>query len=445
MKEPVHILGAGLVGSLLGLSLARKGFDVHVFEKRPDPKIQSYKGGRSINLALSHRGIHALKSAGLFEKIHQDLIPMYGRMIHGELGSLTMQPYGREGQFINSVSRAGLNQVLIQAAQEEGVQIHFDKECTGIDFEAKTITTHQMGKESKHRFEVLFAADGAFSSLRKSMESTGRTKSTLEQMDYSYKELSMPSKMGSYAMAANYLHIWPRKNFMLIALPNPDFTFTCTIFLPSVGTNSFGALQNAEAVHTFFQIHFADVLDLIPDLASQFQDNPTSSLVTVRTFPWATPNTLLLGDASHAIVPFYGQGMNAGFEDVRLLVKDLPAKPNWKNTFDIFQKSRKADVDAIADLALGNFIEMRDKVADERFLAQKNLEKRLNDQFPDDWIPLYSLVTFSDTPYSECLKLGRIQQQIMDTVPDPGDPNLDLGALVEALNESKKVALKASR
>lgn len=445
MKEPVHILGAGLVGSLLGLGLAKKGFDVTVFEKRPDPKIQSYKGGRSINLALSHRGIHALKSADVFERIHQDLIPMYGRMIHTENGTLTMQPYGRKGQYINSVSRAGLNQVLIEAAREEGVHFLFDEECTRVDFEAKTLITQHKGKENQHAYEILFAADGAFSPLRRSMESTGRSTSCLKQMDYSYKELSMPSRMGIYAMEPNYLHIWPRKNFMLIALPNPDSTFTCTLFLPSVGVNSFDSLQHPEAVAVFFQSYFSDVIELIPDLGSQFQQNPTSSLVTVRSYPWATADTLLLGDASHAIVPFYGQGMNAGFEDVRLILNDLPANPDWKTIFDTFEKSRKADVDAIADLALGNFIEMRDKVSDARFLEQKKLEKRLNEEFPEEWIPLYSLVTFSDTPYSECLKLGKIQQSIMDSIPDPGHPDLDLRSIIESLNESKRDGLKAFR
>lgn len=445
MNDPIHILGAGLVGSLLGLQLAKRGFQVRIFEKRPDPERNNYGAGRSINLALSHRGIHALKTAGVFKKIEPILIPMHGRMIHDELGNQSHQPYGEDGQYINSVSRSELNLQLIREARQAGVRFSFDHECESIDVQNKTCSFSHFGKSLEEKYEVLFGADGAFSALRKQLELDKTSTTEIQEMAHGYKELAMAPKTGDFAMAPHHLHIWPRKNFMLIALPNPDRTFTCTLFFSKLGTVSFESLQSEKEIETFFKTYFADVVPLIPDYISQFRSNPTSSLVTVNTYPWTHNHTLLIGDASHAIVPFYGQGMNAGFEDVRLLMEMIDNKPNWVSLFDQFQATRKPNADAIAALAMYNFTEMRDKVADPRFQAQKRLEKKLHEQYPTKWTPLYSLVTFSDTPYSECLALGKLQQQVMDEIEDLNDPELDLVRIVDQLSALKQGDLRASQ
>lgn len=412
MSDKINIVGAGLVGSLLGLRLKQKGFDVTIFEKRSDPRRSDVLGGRSINLALSRRGILPLQDAGVFEKIAPYLIPMKGRMMHDEQGKLTFQPYGKEGEYINSVSRAKLNELLIEAAENEGVQISFDHQCEEVDLSNNELT---FVNGTKSASDLLIGTDGAFSAIRKKMQINDRFNYEQHYIEHGYKELNMDPINGDFGLEPNYLHIWPRGNFMLIALPNADKTFTCTLFFPFEGDPSFNKLQTRNDIKDFFEEYFGDVIPLIPDLVDQFEKNPTSSLVTIKCSPWNKHRSLLLGDAAHAIVPFYGQGMNSGFEDVRLFVEMAEEMNwNWDSILPHYSLTRKKDADAISDLALHNFIEMRDHVGDPAFLKRKKLEAQIQEKFPEEWIPLYSMVTFSDLPYSEALRRGKVQKKVMD-------------------------------
>ncbi len=429
----ISILGAGLVGSLLGAMIRQKGFQVDVYEMREDPRGQSVKGGKSINLALSHRGIKALKHAGVYEQIQDELIPMKGRMMHDQNGELYVQPYGTEGQHINSVTRNGLNKLLISHAEEQGVAFHFGHQCVDVDL-SNTRASFANGKRIET--DILLGTDGAHSMLRQKMEHHGRFNFHQYYIAHGYKELKMEPLNGSFAMEPNYLHIWPRGQYMLIALPNPDQTFTCTLFFPFEGPDSFQTLQEAHQITAFFERSFPDIIDLIPDLVKQFQTNITSSLVTIRTAPWDYHNCLLLGDAAHAIVPFYGQGMNAGFEDCRLFIEWAEKFDyDWQRLLPYFADRRKKDTDAIADLALSNFIEMRDHVADERFLNIKKVEARLQQIYPKKWLPLYSMVTFSDIPYHEALRIGQIQKKVTSQLPEGFDPDeVVLDHLIDQFN-----------
>ncbi|MBR06311.1 MAG: kynurenine 3-monooxygenase [Rickettsiales bacterium] len=432
-KNEISILGAGLVGSLLGSLIKQKGFDVNIYEMRSDLRNQSKDGGKSINLALSHRGIRSLKMAGIYDQIQEELIPMHGRMMHDPNGDVYTQPYGKEGQFINSVSRNGLNKLLINHAEKQGVNFHFEHKCVDVNLDNTSVT---FANGNTIDSEVLIGSDGAYSMLRQKMEQSDRFNFQQYYIEHGYKELKMEPRNGSFAMEPNYLHIWPRGNFMLIALPNPDYTFTCTLFFPFEGTLSFASVKEELEIKSFFETYFSDVIDLIPDYVDQFQKNATSSLVTIRTSPWNYKNSLLIGDAGHAIVPFYGQGMNAGFEDCRLLMEwGEELNYNWEKLLPYFSSKRKPDADAIADLALSNFVEMRDHVADDRFLNIKRVEARLQKEYPDVWLPLYSMVTFSDIPYSQALKTGQIQKQVMNKLPEGFQPEtVDLKPIIEEFN-----------
>ena len=423
MSNQISIIGAGLVGSLLGLCLRKKGFAVNLYEKRDDPRKARSSAGRSINLALSGRGIRPLKEAGVFEKIEPYLIPMHGRMMHDTQGNKTYQPYGKEGQFINSVSRAQLNEVLIETAENEGVHVSFSQKCKSVDFESTSIE-FESGLQVKS--DVLIGTDGAFSVIRKFLQQTDRFNFSQHYIEHGYKELIINPKDGDFALEPNFLHIWPRGNFMLIALPNADKTFTCTLFFPFEGDRSFAKLMTDLQIEDFFQSCFPNVVELIPDLVDQFRRNPTSSLITTKCFPWNRNHTILLGDAAHAIVPFYGQGMNSGFEDVRLFM-EMSEKMgwNWKEILPSYSRARKKDADAISELALHNFIEMRDHVGDPTFLRRKKLETEIQQKFPQDWTPLYSMVTFSHMPYSEALRLGKLQQQVLENYTDHQSPNIE--------------------
>ncbi|MEM6815943.1 MAG: NAD(P)/FAD-dependent oxidoreductase [Bacteroidota bacterium] len=438
MKDSISIVGAGLVGSLLGLFLKQKGFSVDLFEKRKDPREAESTKGRSINLALSRRGILPLEASGVYEKIAPNLIPMHGRMMHDRKGNLTFQPYGKQGQFINSVSRAQLNEMLIQLAEEEGVQFHFNQKCKYVDFDDSTLHFDE-GKEI--RTDLIIGTDGAFSVIRKHLQNTDRFNFSQHFIEHGYKELTIYSINDDFALEPNYLHIWPRGNFMLIALPNNDKTFTCTLFFPFEGPLSFASLRNDEEVITFFEKYFSDTLELIPDLANQFRSNPTSSLVMTKCFPWHKNTTILLGDAAHAIVPFYGQGMNSGFEDVRLFVEEAE-KMNfkWSEFLERYSITRKKDADAISDLALHNFLEMRDHVANPNFLRRKELEAKIQEAYPEEWIPLYSMVTFSDLPYSEALRLGKIQTRILDEFLSDDAKEINFEEIIKKFQTLRKVA-----
>ncbi|MBX2964218.1 MAG: FAD-dependent monooxygenase [Cyclobacteriaceae bacterium] len=426
MKETKHIaiVGAGLVGSLLSIYLAKRGYKVSVYERRLDMRKHLIEGGRSINLALSNRGIRALEDVGMAEVLKQNAIPMHGRMIHDESGRLNFQPYGKTGQFINSVSRGGLNMVLMTEAEKHGVEFFFEHRCLAVDF-SKTELTLQEYEAVKHKsFDLIIGSDGAFSAVRGAMQFTDRFEYQQTFIEHGYKELRIPaSDSGDYLLEPNALHIWPRESFMLIALPNPDKTFTCTLFLPFEGPSSFAQLDSKENIQAFFEKHFSDAVTMMPTLQEDFRDNATASLVTIRCYPWVKNKTLLIGDASHGIVPFFGQGMNAGFEDCRVLNELLDQyEDKWKKVLPVFQELRKPDADAIAQLALDNFIEMRDLVADEDFILRKKIEAELHERYPDKWIPLYSRVTFRDDQrYSEALAVGKKQKEIMDRVMNTPD------------------------
>lgn len=443
-KKSIAIVGAGLVGSLMAIYLRKRGYEVTIYEKRKDMRKAGAEGGRSINLALSNRGWAPLKEVGLEEKVTRMIIPMRGRMMHDDEGFLTFQPYGREGQAINSISRSGLNEVLMDEAEQQGVQIMFNQPCIGINFEESKLFFQEDGKKVAVKHDIIIGADGAFSVVRRLMQRTDRFNYSQFYIEHGYKELTIqPGAGGSFGLEKNALHIWPRGNFMLIALPNKDGSFTCTLFFPFEGKPSFDTLKTDEDVQSFFEKTFPDAVRLMPTLIKDFHSNPTSSLVTVKSFPWVNNKTLIIGDASHAIVPFYGQGMNSGFEDCRVLNQMLDAlDDDWDQVLPKFQRLRKPDADAISDLALQNFIEMRDLVADENFLLRKKIEAKLHDQFPQVWIPLYSMVTFNENMrYSDALKKGLIQKEIMDEVMQRPDihknwEKLDLQSIVSQLQAS---------
>jgi kynurenine 3-monooxygenase len=420
VKGNIAVAGAGLVGSLIAIYLQKRGYQVSLFERRPDMRQGGDAAGRSINLALSNRGLRALGEVGLANKMKVVAIPMHGRTMHDVHGKLSFLPYGKEGQFINSISRAGLNIVLMNEAERLGTKIHFNHRIQHVDLDRTQLGIHDgAGNLKELNFDHIIGADGAFSAVRGAMQITERYDYQQSYIAHGYKELTIPAaKSGEWKLEKNSLHIWPRESFMLIALPNPDGSFTCTLFFPFDGTPSFQSLNTDSATKKFFDDTFPDAAALIPDLVSEFRQNPMGSLVTVKCFPWVRNNTLLMGDAAHAIVPFYGQGMNAGFEDCRVFNALLDKHhDDWKKVLPEFQQLRKPDCDAIAQLALDNFVEMRDLVGTPNFLLRKKIEAKLNELFPDKWIPLYSMVTFHDeTSYATALSIGQRQKQIMDEV-----------------------------
>jgi len=417
------VIGSGLVGSLLSIYLAKKGYNVTVYERRPDLRKNRISAGRSINLALSDRGWRGLAGVGIVDEIKKVAIPMAGRMMHSVKGELTYQAYGKEGQVINSVSRGGLNCVLMDLAEEHGVKIIYNHRCLDVDL--KSCSAKFENTETNEIVEVnpdrIFSTDGAYSAGRLQFQlSTDMFNYSQTYLEHGYKELTIPpTAEGEFAMDPGALHIWPRKSFMIIALPNMDKSFTCTLFYPMNGEESFKAIDTEEKMMKFFEENFADLIPLVPTLKHDFFNNPSSSLVTVRCFPWRYQDkVLMLGDAAHAIVPFYGQGMNCGFEDC-VVLNELMEKhgDNWDLIFEEFQNLRKPDADAIAELALANFIEMRDRVGNPSFLLQKKIEAWFNEKYPEKWIPLYSMVTYSPhIRYSEALRIGNKQEAIMQSV-----------------------------
>lgn len=418
----IVIVGAGLVGSLHAIYMAKKGYKVEVYERRPDMRKKELIAGRSINLALSNRGWKAISEADIEQEVKEIAIPMHSRIMHDEKGEITYQKYGLEGEAIYSVSRGELNQKLMNCAdQYENVSFFFDHKCVGVDIDKNILSFKNYTDNSVKEViaDHTFGTDGAFSAIRKRMQRTDRFNYEQMYLDHGYKELSIPAaEDGGHKIDKNGLHIWPRGEFMMIALANEDGSFTCTLFFPFEGKDSFESLKTREDVSEFFNRMFPDAIDLMPNLIDEYFENPTSSLVTIKCSPWNIKDKILLmGDASHAIVPFYGQGMNSGFEDCTLFNEIFEKNDrNWEKSFEEFSDTRKKDADAISDLALHNFIEMRDLVADDLFLLRKKIEKKIYTKHPEKWVPLYSQVTFSHTPYSKALENGIRQRAIMDKI-----------------------------
>ncbi len=417
--QKIAIVGSGLVGSLLAIYLKKAGHTVHVYDRSPDIRKIEFSG-RSINLAMSDRGWKALDEAGIGDEIREIAIPMNKRAIH-LLDSLYFQYYGSNGENIYSISRGVLNRKMIDLAEKAGAEFHFEEKIWDVSLADATlhIGETERGEWKAVKYDKIFGADGAFSRIRHKMQRQSMFNYSQEFLNIGYKELNIPAHSDeSHKLDKNSLHIWPRGEYMLIALPNLDDSFTCTLFMPFEGENSFESLKTKQEVEAFFLKNLPDTINVIPKLSEDFFKNPTSTLVTMKCFPWTFEDkTALIGDACHAIVPFYGHGMNAGFEDISVLNELMSQhKDDWKTIFSEYEKSRKPNADAIAELSYRNFMEMSTKTADATFLLQKKIEKHFSEKYPDKWIPLYSRVTFSDRPYSEALALGNRQNEIMDVI-----------------------------
>ncbi len=426
-ENSVSILGAGLVGSLLAILLQKKGYHVSVFESRNDMRKLNMSTGKSINLAMSTRGWKALEKAGLKNDIQEIAIPMHGREIHFKDSSTIYQAYGKNNEAIYSVSRGELNQKLISLAEENGAKISFNHKCKSVNIDNndlifKTENNNDFAVKEKG---VLIGADGAFSALRKEYLKTDKYNYNQFYIEHGYCELEIPAgENGSFLLNKNALHIWPRKNFMLIALPNLDGSFTCTLFFPFKGEVSFESINSKEKLIAFFKEEFPDAFLLMPTLVEDYFSNPHASLVTVKCFPWIYKDkNFLIGDAAHAIVPFYGQGMNAGFEDCSELLEILENNEakNWDEILIMYQEKRKINGDAVADLALKNFIEMRDLVADPIFLERKKIEKDLGLRFPEKFNSVYEMVSFSTNSYHKALQCQSAQDILLQQIMQLGN------------------------
>jgi len=420
-SNKITLVGAGPAGSLLAIYLAKRGFRVEIFERRPDMRKTPISAGRSINLAISTRGIHALQEAGVLDSIMKIAVPMKGRMMHAVSGELTFQRYGKDDtEVIYAVLRSELSIALMNEAEKRpNVRIHFNERCTGMDFKTGEIELQDddiIGQARKVQTEVVLGTDGSASAIRMDMLKAGRFNFSQQHLEHGYKELTIPAGAnGEYKIEKNALHIWPRKTYMLIALPNIDGGFACIFFFPFEGEYSFASLDTEEKVLQFFKTQFPDVVPLMPNLLENYFSNPTGAMVTIKCQPWhIADKALLLGDAAHAIVPFFGQGVNCAFESCAYLAECIDKHGNdWPKVFTEFENLRKADTDAIAELALENFVEMRDHVADPKFLFKKKVEQALQRKYPTIFVPKYSMVTFHRLPYSVALARGKIQDRIL--------------------------------
>ncbi|PHS14958.1 MAG: kynurenine 3-monooxygenase [Kangiella sp.] len=422
-QQTITLIGAGLVGSLLAVLLAKRGIKVELYERRSDMRKADISAGRSINLALANRGIYPLEQAGLMDKVKPILTTMKGRMVHDMEGNENFQSYGqREEEVIYSVSRGDLNKICLDAAEKTGlVNIYFNQNCESVDFDSNQIHFKNAitNDETLVCFNQLIGTDGSASAIRDAIHQIESSQHDVLELGHSYKELRIPAgKNGEFQIDKNSLHIWPRGGYMLIALPNEDASFTVTLFMPTQGDISFESLDNHEKVSEFFELHFNDTISFLPSLKEDFFANPTGRLATVKCSPWHYKNkALLLGDAAHAIVPFHGQGMNCGFEDAIYLAETIDEHSNdnidWGKIFEQVDQNRKPNGDAIADMAIENYMTMRDSVRDVKFLLKSAIGFELEKQFPSHFCPRYSMVMFHRLPYSEAKQRGVIQEEIL--------------------------------
>jgi kynurenine 3-monooxygenase len=416
--QRVTIAGAGLAGSLLALLLARRGWAVDVFERRPDPRVHAYGGGRSINLALAERGLHALRLAGLTDAVMAQAVMMRGRMVHALDGGTQLLRYGRDdSEVIWSVHRGRLNLSLVEAAEAAGARLHFDARLDAVDFDARSfdVVDDRDGSRRSSTFDVLLGADGAGSGLRAAMSAVAPLGERFEPLGHGYKELEVPpGRDGAWLLDPNALHIWPRGGYMCIALPNTERTFTVTLFLPGEGDPSFTTLPDLASARALFARDFPDALALMPDFDADWQANPVGQLGTLRLDRWRLDGrALLLGDAAHAMVPFHGQGMNCAFEDCTALDRCIAEAQDWESAFAAFEAERRPNAEAIQAMALENYVEMRDQVDDARFLLQRQLERVLAERHPARFVPRYAMVTFTRIPYAVARARGAVQRAIL--------------------------------
>jgi kynurenine 3-monooxygenase len=416
--ETITLIGAGLAGALLALLLVRRGWRVQVFEKRPDPRLAGYEGGRSINLALAERGLHALRLAGLEDTVMAQAVMMRGRMVHFADGRTQLQRYGRDdSEVIWSVHRGRLNLSLLDAAERAGARIHFGQRLDSVDFDARRFATHDeaTGATCERPFDVLIGADGAGSALRTAMQSRIDLGARLESLGHGYKELEIPPTAdGGFRIEPNALHIWPRGRYMCIALPNSERTFTVTLFLPSEGDPSFATIRDADEALAFFARDFTDALPLVADLGTDFARNPVGALATLYLDRWHLDGrAVLLGDAAHAMVPFHGQGMNCAFEDCIALMRHIDDAADFASAFAAFEAERLPNSRAIQQMALENYLEMRDRVDDADYLVQRDLERTLAERHPGRFVPRYAMVSFMRIPYVDAFSRGQVQREIL--------------------------------
>ncbi len=438
----VSIVGAGLAGSLLAILLARRGWSVALFERFADPRRHQVPVGRSINLALAERGRAALAEAGILTEIEQIALPMAGRLLHDEHGQTRLQRYGqRDDEVIWSVHRGLLNIALLDGAERAGVNIYFDRRLESADFPACTLDfIDGDGKSHTHDFDLAVGADGAGSALRQAMNRESDLGIREQPLGHGYMELSIPPDAdGQFRMSNDALHIWPRGGFMMIALPNPDASFTCTLFLDNDGEPGFRQLDTTERKREFVEAHFPDAVEMMPELDHELENNPVGYLATLYLDRWHLGDrAVLIGDAAHAIVPFHGQGMNAAFEDTVALARLLERNGISENTLEQFHAERKPNADAIAAMALDNYLEMRDRVREPRFHLIKALEWELEKRLPGTFIPRYAMVMFHDEiPYAEALRRGERQQQLLERLTR-GHESLDTIDIEQAMREARE-------
>lgn len=429
-QKTATIVGAGLAGSLWAVYLAKAGYDVTIFERRPDIRLAEIQAGKSINLALSHRGWEALRAVGIDHHVNELAIPMTGRTMHSETGELTYQPYGQEGQAIYSVSRGGLNAKMMNIAEKEfGATINYNMQCTGGNLEDGIVylTNKVTGEKTEHQSDLVFGCDGAYSALRyNAFQKLDRFDYSQDFVDDGYKELLLPANEdGSYKLDKNSLHIWPRGRFMLIALANEDGTFTCTLFMPFEGDeNAFDKINTPAEIEAFFQTTFPDFYEMCPNVVEQWGTHPLSSLAIMRCYPWTSGKAALMGDAAHATVPFYGQGMNASLEDCHTMGRLMKEhNHDWDSIFKAYQTERKPNGDAVQELSKYNYLVMRDYVADPEFLLQKKFERRIQELYPEKYIAQYSMVSFTSIPYAEAWQKGMDQENYIKGIMAKNDVN----------------------